>query len=213
MCSTAGSASARARPSTPGSASTSVGLPACTADSVRNLTDVNDDYARSLESLRNRLQDHFARPTLAINGAIYQTDVEDMQFFNFLAGPFGLLRVVTNLDEVSIHGAEPDFNWRANDYFSLFGGIGFTDGEIDRYEGRPYTAGNKCRTLPEYTGNAGAELTIPMGGSGLEFVTRVDGSFVGETWFHPVQHETVPNLPTAFGFGQGNYGKQKPRSL
>ena len=50
---------------------------------------------------------------------------------------------------------------------------------------------------------------MPMGGSGLELVARVDGSFVGETWFHPVQNETVPNLPTAFGFGQGNYGKQK----
>jgi iron complex outermembrane receptor protein len=91
----------------------------------------------------------------------------------------------------------------------VFGGIGFTDGEIDRYDGRPYTAGNKLPYSPEYTGNLGAELVMPMGGSGLELVARVDGSFVGETWFHPVQDETVPNLPTAFGFGQGNYSKQK----
>ena len=135
-----------------------LGLPACTADSVRNLTDVNDDYRKEVSKaaeigFKSTLLDR----TLAINGAIYQTDVEDMQFFNFMAGPFGLLRVVTNLDEVSIQGAEVDFNWRANDYFSLFGGIGFTDGEIDRYDGRPYTAGNKLPYSPEYTGNAGVE--------------------------------------------------------
>ena len=187
-----------------------LGLPACTPDSVRNLTDVNDDYEKEVSKaaeigFKSTLLDR----TLAINGAIYHTDVEDMQFFNFFAGPFGLLRVVTNLDEVTIQGFELDFNWRANDYISVFGGYGYTDGEIDRYDGRPYTEGNKLPYAPEYSGNAGAELTIPMGSSGLELVARIDGVFVGETWFHPVQDETVPNLPTAFGFGQGNYAKQK----
>jgi iron complex outermembrane receptor protein len=187
-----------------------LGLPACTPESVRNLTDVNDDYEKEVSKaaeigFKSTLLDR----TLAINGALYHTDVEDMQFFNFFAGPFGLLRVVTNLDEVTIQGFELDFNWRANDYFSLFGGYGYTDGEIDRYDGRPYTEGNNLPYAPEYSGNAGAEFTIPLGGSGLELVARIDGVFVGETWFHPVQDETVPNLPTAFGFGQGNYGKQK----
>ncbi len=79
-----------------------------------------------------------------------------MQFFNFFAGPFGLLRVVTNLDEVSIQGFELDFRWLATDNLSLFGGYGYTDGEIDRYDGRPYTAGNKIPYVPEYTGNLGA---------------------------------------------------------
>ncbi|MGE0031429.1 MAG: TonB-dependent receptor [Steroidobacteraceae bacterium] len=186
-----------------------LGPPVCTPGvSVQNLTEVQDDYRKEVSKaaeigFKSNLMDR----TLAINGAIYYTQVEDMQFFNFFAGPFGLLRVVTNIDEVTIKGAELDFRWRANDSFSLFGGIGFTDGEIDRYEGRPYTNGNKLPYSPEYTGNLGAELTFPMGGSGMDLVTRVDGIFVGETWFHPVQNETVPNLPTAFGFGQGNYGK------
>jgi iron complex outermembrane receptor protein len=187
-----------------------LGLPACTPASTRNLTDVNDDYRKEVSKAAEiGFKSNLLDRTLAINGAIYRTDVEDMQFFNFFAGPFGLLRVVTNLDEVSIQGAELDFRWRATDMFSVFGGIGFTDGEIDRYDGRPYTAGNHLPYSPEYTGNLGAELTVPMGGSGLEMVARVDGTFVGETWFHPVQTETVPNLPTAFGFGQGNYSRQK----
>ena len=188
-----------------------LGLPDCTGpDPTFNLEEVNDDYRKEVSKaaeigFKSNLMDR----TLAINGAIYYTEVDDMQFFNFFAGPFGLLRVVTNLDEVTIQGAELDFRWRANDVFSFFGGVGFTDGEIDRYEGRPYTNGNKLPYSPEYTGNLGAELALPIGGSGLEFVTRLDGTFVGETWFHPVQTETVPNLPTGFGFGQGNYSKQK----
>ena len=187
-----------------------LGPPVCTPTSVHNLTDVHDDYKKEVSKAAEAgFKANLMDRTLSINGAIYQTKVEDMQFFNFFAGPFGLLRVVTNIDEVTIKGAEADFRWRATDGFSLFGGIGFTDGKIDRYNGRPYTNGNKLPYSPEYTGNFGAELTVPMGGSGMDLVARVDSTFVGETWFHPVQNETVPNLVTQFGFGQGNYSKQK----
>jgi iron complex outermembrane receptor protein len=201
-------------PSTPfdaGFAVLPLGLPDCsTPGAVQNLAEVSDDYDKEVSKAAEiGFKSNFMDRTLAINGAVFYTEVEDMQFFNFFAGPFGLLRVVTNLDEVTIQGAEVDFNWRTTDNLSFFGGVGFTDGEIDRYDGRPYTNGNKLPYSPEYTGNLGAEFVVPMGGSGLELVTRVDGVFVGETWFHPVQNETVPNLPTAFGFGQGNYGKQK----
>ena len=187
-----------------------LGPPVCTATSVHNLTEVKDDFRKEVSKAAEiGFKSNLLDRTLAINGAIYQTKVEDMQFFNFFAGPFGLLRVVTNLDEVTIKGAEADFRWRATDSFSVFGGIGFTDGQIDRYDGRPYTNGNKLPYSPEYTGNLGAELIVPMGGSGMDLIARVDSNFVGETWFHPVQSETVPNLVTQFGFGQGNYNKQK----
>jgi iron complex outermembrane receptor protein len=187
-----------------------LGPPVCTASSVKNLTDAHDDYRKEVSKAAEvGFKANLLDRSLSINGAVYQTKVDDMQFFNFFAGPFGLLRVVTNLDEVTIQGAEVDFRWRATDNLTLFGGIGYTDGEIDRYDGRPYTAGNKLPYSPEYTGNLGAELVIPIGGSGMELAARVDGSFVGETWFHPVQTETVPNLVTQFGFGQANYSKQK----
>ncbi|MBX3702325.1 MAG: TonB-dependent receptor [Steroidobacteraceae bacterium] len=187
-----------------------LGLPACTPTSTRNLTEVGDDYRKEVSKAAEiGFKSNLLDRTLSLNGAIYHTKVDDMQFFNFFAGPFGLLRAVTNLDEVTIQGAEFDFRWRANDNVSVFGGIGYTDGEIDRYDGRPYTAGNHLPYSPEYTGNLGAEFTMPMGASGMDLVLRVDGTFVGETWFHPVQDEMVPNLPTAFGFGQGDYSKQK----
>ena len=181
-------------------------FPVCTGDN-RSLTGVTDDYDKEVSKafeagFKSQLLDN----RLSLNGAIYKTDVEDMQYFNFFAGPFGLLRVVTNLDEVSIQGYELDFKWLATDYLSIFGGYGATDGEIDRYDDRPYTAGNEIPYVPEYTGNLGFEFRVPMGG--LEFTTRLDGSFVGETWFHPVQDELVPNLFTGFGFGQGEFSKQ-----
>ena len=43
---------------------------------------------------------------IALNGAIYNTEVDDMQFFEFYVGPFGLLRVVEAIDEVSLQGFE-----------------------------------------------------------------------------------------------------------
>ena len=184
-------------------------FPVCTG-SNRSLTGVSDDYEEEVSKaaevgFKAKLLDN----RLSLNGAIYHTKVEDMQFFNFFAGPFGLLRVVTNLDDVTLQGAEIDFRWLAGDYVTIFGGYGYTDGEIDRYQGRPYTAGNEVPYAPEYTGNLGVEFRTPIGGSGLDLVARVDSTFVGETRFHPVQDELVPNLFTGFGFGQGEFSKQK----
>jgi iron complex outermembrane receptor protein len=185
-------------------------LPVCTPTSTRNITGVTDDYDKEVsKAFELGFKSTLLDGTLSLNGAVYHTDVEDAQFFNFFAGPFGLLRVVTNLDDVKIQGWELDFRWLATENFSVFGGYGYTDGEIEEYSDRPYTAGNNLPYAPQYTGNLGAELSIPIGSSDLEVVTRVDASFVGETWFHPVQNDTVPNLATAFGFGQGNYGKMK----
>jgi iron complex outermembrane receptor protein len=182
-------------------------FPVCTGDN-RSLTGVKDSYNKEVsKAFEAGFKANLLDRRLSVNGAVYQTDVDDMQYFNFFAGPFGLLRVVTNLDEVSLQGFELDFNWLATQNLTIFGGYGYTDSEIDRYDGRPYTKGNKVPYVPEYTGNLGFEFRVPVGG--LEWFTRVDGTFVGETWFHPVQDELVPNLFTGFGFGQGEFSKQK----
>jgi iron complex outermembrane receptor protein len=119
-----------------------------------------------------------------------------------------LLRVVSNIDKVTIKGVELDARWKANQYVTLFAGGSFVDGKIDRYLGRPYTEGNEIPYAPKYTANAGADFTVPFG-SNLSFVTRLDVTAVGETWFHPVQNNTLPNLFGYFGFGQGTFDKMK----
>jgi iron complex outermembrane receptor protein len=185
-----------------------LGPPVCTGSSVHNLTGVSDDYRKEVSKAAELgFKASLLDKHLSINGAVFYTKVDDMQFFDFFAGPFGLLRVVTNIDQVSIKGGELDLRWRALDHLSLFAGVGVTDGKIDTYSVRPYTNGNKLPYAPAYTGNAGVEFNAPLGGSGLTLLARVDATFVGKTWFHPVQNNTVPALFTSFGFGQVNYGK------
>jgi iron complex outermembrane receptor protein len=42
----------------------------------------------------------------------------------------------------------------------------------------------------------------------MRLVARVDASFVGETWFHPVQDERLPNFFTPISpFGQGEFSQ------
>ena len=41
---------------------------------------------------------------LEVNGALFETEVDDNQFFEFFAGPWGLLRVVTSIDQLDISG-------------------------------------------------------------------------------------------------------------
>ena len=195
--------------------STFLTVPACNADgSDRSLSNVNDEYEKEvLKSFEAGFKASLLDGSLAINGAVYQTDIEDMQFFNFLAGPFGLLRVVTNAEEAEVKGVEIDARWRVNSILTVFAGYGTADSEIKRYDGRPYTAGNKIPYAPEYTGNAGIDLKIPVGSSDWVVNARLDGSFIGETWFSTVQANQVPNLFTYFGFGQGEFSKQKRDSF
>jgi len=189
--------------------------PTCDANSTFNISDVNDDYKKEVSKAAELgFKSYFADRTVSLNAAVFYTEVDDMQFFNFFAGPFGLLRVVTNIDKVTLQGAEIDARWNATENFSVFGGFAYTDGNIDEYKGRPYTKDNKVPYAPEYTGNLGAQFTYPISDS-LRLLARLDASFVGETWFHPVQDNRVPNLFTYFNFGQGDFSKQKrdPYSL
>jgi len=178
-------------------------------DGTPNLREVSDTFDQEVSKAAELgFKSYFLDRTLSLNAAVFYTDVEDMQFFNFFAGPFGLLRVVTNLDEVTIQGAEFDARWNVTDNFTVFGGYALIDGNIEKYAGRPYTKDNEVPYAPEYTANLGAEARFPVR-EALEFVARLDASFIGETWFHPVQDERLPNLFTGFGFGQGEFSQMK----
>jgi iron complex outermembrane receptor protein len=136
--------------------------------------------------------------------AVFHTDVDDMQFFEFFVGPFGLLRVVSNIDEVSIDGIEATVNWLATDWLELYAGYAVTDSEIEKNVARPDTVGNESPYTPDWTGNFGGRMTYPLNDD-IEFIYSMDFSLVGETWFHPVQEQERPTLFTLFGFGNGEY--------
>ncbi|MGC8518724.1 MAG: TonB-dependent receptor [Steroidobacteraceae bacterium] len=130
---------------------------------------------------------------LYVSGDAYLTKVDNMQIFNFFAGPFGLLRVVTNIDRSTLKGVEGAVRWQATRYLALFGGIGTVDSRIDRYSGRPYTIGNSIPYAPKYTADAGADFKIPVSDS-WAFLAYADMSAIGKTWFGPVQNNQVQTL-------------------
>lgn len=147
---------------------------------------------------------------LQLNGAVYYTEVDDMQFFEFLVGTFGLLRVVSNVDEVEITGLELGANLHATDHWRLYAGANLIDSEIKVNSSRPDTVGNESPYTPEFTVNVGTDFDWPISDS-LSFIARVDAQWVGETWFHTVQEGQRPTIfmplfVLGFGPGTGDFG-------
>ncbi len=159
--------------------------------------DVNDEYDKEVtQAFEVGLKGVYLDGRLTINGAVFQTDVDDNQFFEFFAGPFGLLRVVTTIDELRLRGFELDAAYQMTDAFALTGGFGYTDGEIQENRHRPETEGNEAPLAPEYTLNLGGQWQQNLGDA-LNLVVRVDYARVGETWFHTVQDNQQPAIWTA----------------
>ena len=159
---------------------------------------IKDEYDKEVSSsFELGVKTQFANNRFQLNAAVFSTDVDDNQFFEFFAGPFGLLRVVTTIDETTIQGVEADFNWLVSDSFSLFGGVGFLDSEIKKNINRPLSKGNDVPQAPEETYNLGAQLELPMGSS-MDFYARVDYQHVGKMWFHTLQGESTPTIWQAF---------------
>ncbi len=141
-----------------------------------------------------------------INGAVFQTDVDDMQFFEFFVGPFGLLRVVSNIEEVSLTGAELAINAQLSDSFSINAGVSAIDSEIDVNSSRPFTAGNEAPGVPDLTYNVAAQYVAPLNDK-IEFLGRLEYSYQGDTWYHTVQDDIVP--ATLFGGPPADFSRSQ----
>ena len=125
--------------------------------------------------------------------AAYHTDIDDMQFFEFFVGSFGLLRVVSNIDEVRVQGVELNTSVRVIDGWRLFGSVNVTDSEIRANSSRPSTVGNESPYTADYTINLGTQIDFPMSDS-LDFTLRADYRITGPTWFHSFQDQESPTL-------------------
>lgn len=163
---------------------------------------VRDEYDKEVsESLELGIKTEWLDRRLRVNASVFRTDVEDNQFFEFFAGPFGLLRAVTTIEEMYIQGFEADFNFFATENLSFYGGLGLLDSEIEENRNRPASVGNDVPQAPDVTGNLGVQLVYPVA-SGIDLVARVDWQYTGEMWFHTLQGEQTPTIWNAF-FGPG----------
>lgn len=172
---------------------------------------ISDDYAEETSSaFEVGFKSSFLDGRLQLDGAVYYTEVDDMQFFEFFVGTFGLLRVVSNIDEVEILGVELGASFHATDNIRFYAGGNFIDSEIQKNSSRPDTVGNESPYTPEYTFNVGGDFDFPLA-NGLSLFGRVDAQFIGETWFHTVQKGPRPTIfqplfELGFGAGAGALG-------
>jgi len=172
---------------------------------------INDDYEKETSSaFEVGFKTRLLGGRMELEGAAYHTTVDNMQFFEFMVGTFGLLRVVSNIDEVEISGAELGLRYRVTDNLSLYAGANVTDSEIQANSSRPDTVGNVSPYTPDFTVNAGVNLVLPVTSS-FDFFARVDAQLIGETWFHTVQEGSRPTIfqplfELGFGPGAGALG-------
>jgi len=159
---------------------------------------VGDDYDKEVsETYELGFKSDLWDQRVRLNAAVFYTSVDDNQFFEFFAGPFGLQRVVTTIDEVEITGFEMDFTAYLTDNFSVFGGAGLLDSEIKKNKNRPASEGNDVPQAPEETYNLGAQFQMTVS-DGVDFFARVDWQYVGEMWFHTLQGEQTPTIWQSF---------------
>ncbi len=172
---------------------------------------ITDDYEEETSSaFEAGFKSNLFDGRLQLSGSAYYTKVTDMQFFEFFVGTFGLLRVVSNVDEVELYGGELGATVHLDEHFRIFGGANFTESEIQENSSRPDTVGNKSPYTPDYTVNVGADFDYPISQT-LTLFGRVDAQFIGSTWFHTVQEgqrATIfqPLFELGFGAGAGGLG-------
>jgi iron complex outermembrane recepter protein len=148
----------------------------------------------------------------------YYNRVTDMQFFEFFVGPFGLLRVVSNIDTVDIWGAELNTNVKVVDGWTVFGSANLNGSKIKKNSSRPETVGNKSPYTADYTINLGTQMVAPIQDD-VNIVLRADYRRTGPTWFHTIQDQVKPTLFSALlpgsalalpGFvGDANYDRSQ----
>lgn len=168
-------------------------------DAVDAKLQIFDEYDKEVtQSFELGAKTMWLDQKLRINAALFHNQIDDNQFFEFFAGPFGLLRAVTTIDELEIQGFEMDFKAVINDNFSVFGGLGLMNSEIKENKNRPLSVGNDAPQAPDQTYNLGTQFQFNVANN-MYLVTRLDWQYVGDMWFHTLQGERTPTIWDFFG--------------
>jgi iron complex outermembrane receptor protein len=156
--------------------------------------EIDDQYRKEVSSaFEAGVKGNLLDGVVTFDLAGYYTSIDDMQFFEFFVGGFGLLRVVSNIDEVEVYGAELNLTVEPVKGWTIFGSANVTESEIKANASRPVTVGNKSPHTADYTINLGTQVDLPLTDS-IDFVTRADYRITGPTWFHTLQDDENPTL-------------------
>lgn len=117
---------------------------------------------------------------LAINAAVFKTDISGAQQFEFY--PTVGLQTTIGIDKVKLKGFDIDFDLQLPTGTRLFGGYGYTHGRVSNFAGNPAFNGNVAPGAFKSTLTLGASQTIELGGD-LELVPRVEFNHFGSIWW------------------------------
>jgi iron complex outermembrane recepter protein len=122
--------------------------------------------------------------TLRLNGAVFTTDYENMQFtYRIGVAPF-----LFNTGKASIDGAELELTWIPTDALLVEGGVGYLDGRIDQVDVlvnavTGVSTNNQLPFTPGWQANLGVAYRLDVGDAGWRITPRVDGFYQSRTYF------------------------------
>jgi len=132
---------------------------------------------------------------VSLNGALFYADVDDFQFsyIDFIARA----NVTSNIDEVSIKGAELEFSVNATDSLSLYANFGYAKTDVEKFAIFPEYVGNHTPRSADWSIAAGFDFTTSASGN-FDFFIRGDLNYMSDRyWF-------IDNLdvqdPKTFGY-------------
>ena len=113
---------------------------------------------------------------LRINGAVFYTDYEDLQF---VVQDVSVAPVVRNAASATIKGFEIDMTAIPMEGLLIEAGVGFVDAEYDDVDvGTGVTTANELVKTPKWSSSLGVSYRIPVAGAS-SITPRVDWSYSG----------------------------------
>jgi len=122
---------------------------------------------------------------LRLNLAAFYTDFQDLQVE--LLDDVNLVLVVANAADATISGIEGELQTALHEYVTFYASASWIEAEykdyIDPLRGIDYS-GNRIQRTPEFQGNAGLDIGIPIS-DGLEVIGNIQYGYQSEMYYGP----------------------------
>ena len=169
------------------------GLPTINGAVATHLAVIRPEYVTHYEiGIKTTPNDHFT-----FNATYHYTNIKDYQT-NVQAAELGVNRgYIANADKVNVKGVEIDANLKANNHFSFYGALAYTDGRYVQFTNAPLPleetgltkdgvqlaykdiSGGRLPGLSKWAGSVGGEFNTPalFLGTVKKFFVALDGFY------------------------------------
>jgi iron complex outermembrane recepter protein len=118
---------------------------------------------------------------LSVSGDVYQTDVDNQQYFVFVGAIAA--QVLVPIEKVRLRGGELEAQALIAPGLEIFAGAGVMQSRINRYAVDPSDVGNWAPYVPRMTFNAGAQYRTAPIADFARLVTRLDYRLLGKQYW------------------------------